>query len=58
MWPDTFTNFLDPAPIYQPEVAANSIVDAAESLPRQKVLGTGNWLIVQLAQVIPGVGRS
>lgn len=44
------------APIYQPEVAASAIADAAETAPRQKILGTWNWLIVQLAQVMPGVG--
>ncbi len=44
------------APIYQPEVAAAAIVDAAESRPRQKILGTWNWLIVQMAQIVPGVG--
>lgn len=43
-------------PIYQPEVAARAIADAAEHPPRQKILGTWNWLIVQLAQVMPGVG--
>ncbi len=44
------------APIYQPEVAAKAIVDAAETHPRQKILGTWNWLIVQMAQLVPGVG--
>ena len=44
------------APIYQPEVAAAAIVDAAENAPRQKIVGTWNWLIVQLAQIVPGIG--
>ncbi len=44
------------APIYQPEVCAAAIADAAETAPRQKILGTWNWLIVQLAQIMPGVG--
>lgn len=43
-------------PIYQPEVAADAIADAAVEAPRQKILGTWNWLIVQLAQAVPGVG--
>lgn len=43
-------------PIYQPEVAASAIADAAETAPRQKVLGTWNWLVVKLAQILPGVG--
>lgn len=43
-------------PIYQPEVAATAIVDAAEHPPRQKILGTWNWLVVKLAQFMPGVG--
>jgi NAD(P)-dependent dehydrogenase (short-subunit alcohol dehydrogenase family) len=43
-------------PIYQPEVAAAAIVDAAETAPRQKILGSWNWLLVQVAQTMPGVG--
>lgn len=43
------------APIYQPEVAASAIADAAESHPRQKILGTWNWLVVQMAQLMPGI---
>ena len=43
-------------PIYPPEVAARAIVDAAEQTPRQKILGTWNWLIVALARLLPGVG--
>ncbi len=44
------------APIYQPEVAADAIVDAALRPRRQKILGTWNWMVVQLAQTMPGVG--
>ncbi len=44
------------APIYQPEVAADAIVDAVQQLPRQKILGTWNWLVVQMAQLVPGLG--
>ena len=43
-------------PIYPPEVAAKAIVDAAEQAPRQKILGTWNWLIVMLTKVMPGIG--
>lgn len=43
------------APIYQPEVCATAIAHAAGAVPRQKILGTWNWLIVRLAQVLPGV---
>lgn len=42
-------------PIYQPELAARRIVSAAEVPPRQRVVGTWNWLIVRLAQLMPGV---
>lgn len=42
-------------PIYQPELAARRIVSAAEVPPRQRVVGTWNWLIVRLAQLLPGV---
>ena len=43
-------------PIYAPSRAAKAIVNAAEHPPRQKILGTWNWLVVQLAQLMPGVG--
>ncbi|NHA69426.1 SDR family oxidoreductase [Phycicoccus flavus] len=43
-------------PIYEPERVARSIADAAEALPRQKVVGTWNWMVVQMAQLMPGVG--
>lgn len=42
-------------PIYQPELVAKRIVSAADVPPRQRVVGTWNWLIVQLAQLMPGV---
>ncbi|MEZ5410027.1 MAG: SDR family oxidoreductase [Acidimicrobiales bacterium] len=43
-------------PIYQPEVIARQIVDAAEHLPRQKIIGPWTWMTVTLAQHLPGVG--
>lgn len=43
-------------PIYPPSTAATAIADAAEDPSRQKILGTWNWLVVQLAQLMPGVG--
>jgi len=42
-------------PIYEPELVAKRIVSAAEVPPRQRVVGTWNWMIVQLAQLMPGV---
>jgi NAD(P)-dependent dehydrogenase (short-subunit alcohol dehydrogenase family) len=42
-------------PIYTPELAARSIVTAAERLPRHTVLGSWNWLILQGNKVMPGV---
>jgi hypothetical protein len=44
------------APIYQPEAAATAIVDASETMPRQKIFGTWNWMVVGLAQLMPGIG--
>lgn len=43
-------------PIYEPEVAARAIVDAVTRAPRQRVLGSWNWLLVRLSQLMPGVG--
>ena len=43
-------------PIYQPEVAARTIVDAIDDTPRHQLLGTWNWMIVRLSQLMPGVG--
>lgn len=43
-------------PIYRPEVAAAAIVGALDSPPRQRILGTWNWLLVQMSQVMPGIG--
>jgi NAD(P)-dependent dehydrogenase (short-subunit alcohol dehydrogenase family) len=43
-------------PIYQPEVAAQAIASAAEDPPRHQLLGTWNWLLVRLSQLMPGVG--
>lgn len=42
-------------PIYQPEIIARRIVTAAEAPPRQRVVGSWNWILVQLAQLLPGV---
>lgn len=44
------------APIYQPEVAAAAVVAAIDEPPRQRLLGSWNWLLVQMSQVMPGVG--
>ena len=43
-------------PIYQPEVAAQAIADAIDDGPRQRLLGTWNWMLVKLSQWMPGVG--
>ena len=43
-------------PIYQPEVAAEAIADAIDDAPRQRLLGTWNWMLVKLSQWMPGVG--
>lgn len=42
-------------PIYQPELVARRIVSAAEAPPRQRVVGTWNWMVIQLAKAVPGV---
>jgi short-subunit dehydrogenase len=42
------------APIYQPEVAAQSIVDAALDGRRSKILGSWNKLLVTAGQLAPG----
>ncbi|HET8931468.1 MAG TPA: SDR family oxidoreductase [Acidimicrobiales bacterium] len=44
------------APIYQPELCAAAIADAIVTGPRQKILGSWNWLVVQMAKIMPGVG--
>jgi NAD(P)-dependent dehydrogenase (short-subunit alcohol dehydrogenase family) len=43
-------------PIYQPETVARHIVDAAVDPPRQKIVGSWNWMMVQLSRMMPGVG--
>ena len=43
-------------PIYPPEVAASAIADAIDDAPRQRLLGTWNWMMVKLSQWMPGVG--
>jgi len=43
-------------PMYQPEVAARAICDAAESPPRHRILGSWNWALVRMSQLLPGVG--
>lgn len=43
-------------PIYQPEVVARAIVDAAEDLPRQTFVEPWNWFLAHLNRVMPGVG--
>lgn len=42
-------------PIYQPELVARRIVSAAEVPPRQRVVGSWNWMLIQLAKIAPGV---
>ena len=43
-------------PMYEPEVAARAVVDAIDDTPRHHVLGTWNWMLVRLSQLMPGVG--
>lgn len=43
------------APIYQPEVCAEAIVEAAHAAPRQRVVGSWNWLLIQGNKIMPGV---
>jgi hypothetical protein len=43
-------------PIYQPEVPARIIADVIEKGARQHFIGTWNWLLVHLNDVMPGVG--
>ena len=45
-------------PIYQPEVAARCIVDAAQNGRRTKVVGSWNKLLVMAGSVFPGLGNS
>jgi NAD(P)-dependent dehydrogenase (short-subunit alcohol dehydrogenase family) len=42
-------------PIYEPELAARSIVRVALDGRRHDILGTWNWLIVQGNKLIPGI---
>lgn len=42
-------------PIYPPELAARAIVVAARQAPRQRIVGSWNWLVVQGNKVFPGV---
>jgi len=43
-------------PMYEPEVAAQAICDAAEHAPRHQILGSWNWALVRMSQLLPGVG--
>jgi NAD(P)-dependent dehydrogenase (short-subunit alcohol dehydrogenase family) len=45
------------APIYQPEIPAKFIVQAALDGRRSKVIGSWNKLLVAVGQVAPGVGN-
>ena len=45
-------------PIYQPEVAARCIVDAALTGRRTKVVGAWNKLLVVAGSLFPGLGNS
>lgn len=42
-------------PIYQPELCAARIVQAAEHPRRHRIVGSWNWLLVQGNKVMPGV---
>ena len=44
-------------PIYQPEIAAKFIVQAALDGRRSKVIGSWNKLLVAAGQIAPGVGN-
>ncbi|MGE0000050.1 MAG: SDR family oxidoreductase [Ilumatobacteraceae bacterium] len=43
------------APIYHPDVIARAIVRAAETAPRQRVIGTWNRMVLALNKLAPGV---
>ncbi len=43
------------APIYQPELAAQAVVAAVHDGHRQRTVGTWNWLLIRLSQLMPGV---
>lgn len=43
-------------PIYQPEVPARAIVRIIDSGARRDVVGAWTWLMIQLNQLMPGVG--
>ena len=45
------------APIYQPEVCARAIAEAALTGRREKVLGTWNKVLVTAARATPGLGN-
>jgi short-subunit dehydrogenase len=45
------------APIYQPEVCAKAVVEAALTGRREKVLGAWNKLLVVAARATPGLGN-
>jgi NAD(P)-dependent dehydrogenase (short-subunit alcohol dehydrogenase family) len=42
-------------PMYQPEVAADAIVAVANRPRRQRIVGTWNWVLVQMSKLLPGV---
>jgi hypothetical protein len=45
------------APIYQPELCAKAIVEAALSARREKVLGSWNKILVLASRAAPGLGN-
>jgi NAD(P)-dependent dehydrogenase (short-subunit alcohol dehydrogenase family)/hemerythrin superfamily protein len=54
----TFTRHPQPVgPIYQPEVCAQAILDAALTGRRERVLGSWNKLLVSAARAAPGLGN-
>jgi short-subunit dehydrogenase len=44
-------------PIYQPEIAAKLIVQAAVDGRRSKIIGSWNKLLVAFGQIVPGIGN-
>jgi short-subunit dehydrogenase len=52
----TDTHPMPVAPIYQPERCAAAVMRAIDRGRRQKIYGVWNWMLVQMNQVMPGVG--
>jgi short-subunit dehydrogenase len=52
----TDTHPMPVPPIYQPERCAEAVMRVIDGGRRQKIYGVWNWMLVQLNQVMPGVG--